>query len=96
MCEVRQAAYGHRARKRTWLFYVGEQPPAELAWDKATGTHQCGFVFGKDGKRPYVGKREARATPSSFAETLIELARGARRSSAASATSLAGLDRHSL
>ena len=96
VCEVRQAAYGHRARKRTWLFYVGERPPFELNWDKAEGTHQCGFVFGKDGKRPYVGKREARATPLAFAEVLIQLARGARQATGADATSLAGLDLHSL
>ena len=28
VCEVSQAAYGHRAQKLTWLYYMGTTPPA--------------------------------------------------------------------
>jgi hypothetical protein len=74
VCEVWQSAYGHRARKRTWLFYSGRYP-AELDWSRTPGTHQCGWF---DRKKPTLGKREASATPAPFAEALVSLARSAR------------------
>jgi hypothetical protein len=74
-CEVWQSAYGHPARKRTWLFYVGVRPP-ELDWTRAPGTHQVGWF---DRIKPTLGKREASATPEKFAKLLVELARGSKR-----------------
>jgi len=70
-CEVWQAAYGHRARKRTWLLYSGKQEPFELRWEQPTGTHQVGWF---DRIKPTVGKREASATPVEFRDELIRLA----------------------
>lgn len=73
VCEVWQRAYGHPARKRTWLFYRG-RPPMELDWSRAPGTHQVGWF---DRNKPTLGKKAASATPPAFAEALLQLARGA-------------------
>lgn len=75
VCEVWQSAYGHKARKRTWLVYCGKRPPFELDWTRQPGTHQCGWF---DRNKPTVSKREASATPRAFAETLIRLAEWSR------------------
>jgi hypothetical protein len=74
-CEVWQSAYGHKARKRTWLYYIGNQAPPELRWSQKAGTHQVGWF---DRRRPTLGKREASATPEEFAEVLISMAFHAR------------------
>jgi hypothetical protein len=71
VCEVWQSAYGHKARKRTWLLYCGARPPFELNWAREPGSHQCGWF---DRNKPTVGKREASATPEPFARELIRLA----------------------
>lgn len=79
VCEVWQSAYGHKARKRTWLLYVGKQPP-ELNWSRRPGTHQCGFhdQRGKARNKPSLSKHEACATPIAFAEELVKLAKWAK------------------
>jgi len=73
VCEVWQSAYGHKARKRTWLYYVGPRP-FELNWRREPGSHQVGWF---DRIKPTLGKREASATPRPFAEALVKLARHA-------------------
>jgi hypothetical protein len=75
VCEVWQSAYGHAARKRTWLLYCGKRPPFELRWDRKPGSHQIGWF---DRNKPTVSKREASATPQAFAEELIRLAEWSR------------------
>lgn len=81
VCEVWQSAYGHRARKATWLYYNGDNPPFELNWDRQQGTHQIGFhdQRGKAANKPTLGKREANATPPEFKEVLYKLAVLSRR-----------------
>ena len=72
--EIWQSSYGHLARKRTWLFYVGPTPPL-LTWLRFPGTHQVGWF---DRKKPTLGKRAANATPPAFRDALISLARHSR------------------
>jgi hypothetical protein len=72
VCEVWQNAYGHRARKRTWLFYAGFNPPFELRWERKPGVAQVGHF---DIKKPVLGKKEASATPIAFRDELLKLAR---------------------
>jgi hypothetical protein len=71
VCEVWQSAYGHAARKRTWLLYCGLRAPFELRWDRTPGTHQVGWF---DRNKPTLSKSAASATPRAFAEELIRLA----------------------
>jgi len=77
VCEVWQSAYGHLARKRTWLWYCGKQPPAELNWIRNPGTHQIGRDSRLVGNKPKLSGKRASATPLSFAVELIKLAEGA-------------------
>lgn len=73
-CEVWQSAYGHRARKRTWLWYCGRNPPIDLNWSRPAGTHQIGWF---DRIKPTLNKRESLATPPAFRDALIALAKSA-------------------
>lgn len=77
VCEVWQSAYGHKARKRTWLFYKGTQAPFDLNWERPDGTHQIGFhdQRGKDRDKPTVSGKAASATPQAFRDALLALAR---------------------
>jgi len=76
VCEVWQSAYGHRANKATWLYYVGHKKPNDLIWERITGSHQVGFhdQRGKSKNKPTLGKREANATPLRFRDELLKLA----------------------
>ena len=76
ICEVRQAAYGHRANKATWLFYSGETPPAPMRWERTVGSHQVGRKDMKAGRqnKPHLKRRESNATPRQFRDELIRLA----------------------
>ena len=75
VCEVWQSAYGHRARKRTWLLYCGGITPYDLNWSRIPGTHQVGWF---DRNKQTLSKREALATPLPFALELLKLARHSR------------------
>lgn len=85
VCEVWQSAYGHKARKRTWLYYRGEIRPFDLDWTRVPGTHQVGFQDkrGKDRNKPTLSSSDASATPVPFRDALIRLARQSRIRAAA-------------
>ena len=76
VCEVWQSAYGHRANKATWLYYVGKNNPFDLNWSRPKGSHQIGFQDqrGKQANKPTLSKRESNATPIMFRDELIRLA----------------------
>lgn len=74
-CEVWQSAYGHLARKRTWLLYCGDSAPRDLLWERRPGTHQVGWF---DRIKPTLGKAAASRTPEKFKLELLRLARESR------------------
>jgi hypothetical protein len=80
VCEVWQSAYGHKANKATWLYYVGKSTPFDLDWNRPIGSHQCGFhdQRGKDKNKPTISGKKASRTPEKFAEVLIALAECSR------------------
>lgn len=81
--EVSQVAYGHRARKRTWLYYVGDALPPGIDWRDSPGECIIGDLWhGNDrrlgrGDRPRMYQREALATPELFRDALLGMARSA-------------------
>ncbi len=83
VCQVSQSAYGHRARKRTWLVYSGTRKPFDLDWSEpyvvgsicisgAKNHHSAG------GTQERMWTREAKRTPLAFAQELIRLAEWSR------------------
>ena len=75
VCEVWQSAYGHRARKRTWLLYSGESEPRDMDWARNPGSHQIGKF---DRIKPTLYGKAASATPMAFMEALICLAKDSK------------------
>lgn len=83
VCQVSQCAYGHRARKRTWLLYVGSRPPFKLDWSEpyVNGTICISGAknhHSKGGAQERMWTREAKRTPEAFARELIRLAEWSR------------------
>lgn len=80
---VDQWLWGHRARKRTLIYYVGTSNLPVIPRRPGRPTHVVSSGYGvrsKPGQShrsalPEVTKREREATPPAFAEWLVELAR---------------------
>jgi len=77
--QVAQSAYGHRARKLTWLIYVGTEPPA-LDWSRPEADAQVSYGKKAGGGywREPLTKKQAKASPPAFRDLLISMARGSR------------------
>lgn len=78
-CEVSQRAYGHPARKLTWLYYVGSTPPPSLNWDRPKPIAVVSNLSAGYTDLPRVSKREASATPKAFRDVLIAMAQNSLR-----------------
>jgi hypothetical protein len=80
VCEVSQAAYGHECRKLTWLYYVGEAPPAPAIWARPKAAKAISMLTngGTPASVERVTGKDALKTPPAFAEYLIALARESR------------------
>lgn len=85
-CCVEQGAYGHRARKATWLYAVGCALPS-LAWGPAKGDFlriDAGYRNTDERRRAVktgicqlLSKRQRASTPEAFRDVLISIARTA-------------------
>lgn len=97
--QVSQAAYGHAARKLTWLYCFGVEPPA-MDWRLPDSPGRIGPLHGtrarvivsgrvswltNHGDSPLrrVHKAEASRTPPAFRDVLLDIARSARTARAA-------------
>lgn len=80
VCAVSQAAYGHRAFKETWLYYMGDAIPEPLDWRTPdVSARISSFTHGKPRtEAERVRPAEASRTPVAFRDALLGLARGAR------------------
>ncbi len=75
--EVSQVAYGHPARKRTWLYLIGE--PVELDWREPPHTHVVGAGI-HTGESTWAPRDDhSMRTPIAFRDALIGMARTASR-----------------
>lgn len=85
-CCVEQGAYGHKARKATWLYTCGVQLPS-LKWGRAPGDFvrlDPGFHSTEERRRAVkrgaverLSHRERLATPLPFRDLLISIAESA-------------------
>lgn len=82
VCQVSQGAYGSRARKLTWLYYIGNQKPFDLDWSVPEPTAQVSFCKNHgNSPLPRLSKKEAKATPPAFRDMLLALARHSQNTS---------------
>jgi len=74
--EIEQHDFGHKCRKRTWLYIVGVYPQKLPAWsiDLAEPTY-CIDTMKRGPHKPRVSHADRERTPLEFAKWLVEIAR---------------------
>lgn len=78
-CYIEQGRYGHPAKKATWLYCYGIEPPS-LDWgmipdgESKSLVSWCGNKVKRTPDRPRLGKKAAIATPQKFRDELIAMA----------------------
>lgn len=75
-CHVYQRAYGHPARKGTWLYASGRRP-IDLDWSNPNPLAVVSWLRSTTALPRITGKK-AKATPPAFADLLIAIAQAAR------------------
>lgn len=88
-CCVEQGAYGHRARKATWLYACGVDMLPSLRWGRSNAGFvrlESGFHSAEERRRSQklgtisrLSIRERLATPPEFRDVLLAIARSARQ-----------------
>jgi hypothetical protein len=84
-CHIEQSAYGHPAKKATWLYAVGCDLPG-MNWGSTPGSKAgalvswCGNRTKSTDSRPRLSSRKASATPVLFRDVLIFMAESAYKS----------------
>lgn len=91
-CCIEQGAYGHRARKATWLYAHGVELPS-LRWGSAPGdfVRLEGFHSKEEHARAIktgacqrLSKNQRAATPPEFRDVLLSIARSVQQTAVAS------------
>lgn len=74
-CQISQRAYGHPARKATWLYAVGITALPAMNWARPRPIAQVSFLSNRwDSGLPKLRSKHGSATPPAFRDLLLGIA----------------------